>query len=343
MASYDKSRGKFIARVMVSGKSYKKLFDDEDQAVAWEQTKRTELENYDPSSHKELVGSFFEKSVPYLWPDSPNMLNLVRQSKALAKFIGLDTPLADVTNLHAVKFRTSLLDAGRAGSTINNYAATFNRIMAHAVTCGHIQSPSPSMAYQKQRKGRVVFLEPQQEQGLIKFFHHVGREDYADLLITLIYTGARISELLKLRWVDVKDKTVTFWDTKTSTPRTVPLSTAAQQALRRRRTVSPAQPFPIPYQTYAAAFDRAKAACNLPDITIHTCRHTCASRLVQGGVDIRRVKDWMGHTTIQTTMIYAHLAPTDLFVGADVLDQVSPTVSDGSTNVVPMGQNGGTN
>jgi hypothetical protein len=47
----------------------------------------------------------------------------------------------------------------------------------------------------------------------------------------------------------------------------------------------------------------------------------------------------MGHTTIQTTMIYAHLAPTDLFVGADVLDQVSPTVSDGSNNVVSMGQN----
>ena len=76
--------------------------------------------------------------------------------------------------------------------------------------------------------------------------------------------------------------------------------------------------------------------------TIHTRCHTCASRLVQGGVDIRVYKDWMGHTTIQTTMIYAHLAPTDLFVGADVLDQVSPTVSDGSTNVVSMGQNGGT-
>jgi hypothetical protein len=51
----------------------------------------------------------------------------------------------------------------------------------------------------------------------------------------------------------------------------------------------------------------------------------------------------MGHTNIQTTMICALLAPTDLFVGADVLDQVSPAVSDGSNNVVSMGQNGGTN
>ena len=60
-------------------------------------------------------------------------------------------------------------------------------------------------------------------------------------------------------------------------------------------------------------------------------------------MDIRRVKDWMGHTTIQTTMICARLAPTDLFVGADVLDQVSPAVSDGSNNVVSWGQNCGTN
>jgi len=42
-------------------------------------------------------------------------------------------------------------------------------------------------------------------------------------------------------------------------------------------------------------------------------------------------------------MIYAHLAPKDLFVGADVLDQMSPTVSDGSTNVVSMGPMAGTN
>ena len=55
-------------------------------------------------------------------------------------------------------------------------------------------------------------------------------------------------------------------------------------------------------------------------------------------MDIRRVKDWMGHTSIKTTMICAHLAPTDLFVGADALGQVSPAVSDGSTNVVSLGQ-----
>lgn len=41
----------------------------------------------------------------------------------------------------------------------------------------------------------------------------------------------------------------------------------------------------------------------------HLLRHTFASRLVQAGVPLRTVAGWMGHTTIQTTMRYAHLAP----------------------------------
>ncbi len=44
----------------------------------------------------------------------------------------------------------------------------------------------------------------------------------------------------------------------------------------------------------------------------YACRHTRASRLVQRGVDIRTVKDFLEHASITTTMISAHLAPKDL-------------------------------
>ena len=44
----------------------------------------------------------------------------------------------------------------------------------------------------------------------------------------------------------------------------------------------------------------------------HVLRHTCASRLVQGGIDIRRVQMWLGHQTLQMTMRYVHLATHDL-------------------------------
>ncbi len=47
----------------------------------------------------------------------------------------------------------------------------------------------------------------------------------------------------------------------------------------------------------------------LKDYTWHCNRHTFASRLVMAGVDLRTVAQLMGHSTIQMTMRYSHLAP----------------------------------
>lgn len=41
----------------------------------------------------------------------------------------------------------------------------------------------------------------------------------------------------------------------------------------------------------------------------HTLRHTFASLLVQEGVSIYKVSQWLGHSEVRTTQIYAHLIP----------------------------------
>jgi len=51
----------------------------------------------------------------------------------------------------------------------------------------------------------------------------------------------------------------------------------------------------------------------IDDLTkVHTLRHTFASHLMMSGVDLPTVQKLMGHSDIQTTMIYAHLAPDHL-------------------------------
>jgi len=53
---------------------------------------------------------------------------------------------------------------------------------------------------------------------------------------------------------------------------------------------------------------------------IHTFRHSFASHLIMSGVDLPTVQKLMGHSDIETTMIYAHLAPEHLKGAVDKLD-----------------------
>lgn len=56
-------------------------------------------------------------------------------------------------------------------------------------------------------------------------------------------------------------------------------------------------------------FNGAKATVGVRHGTPHTCGHTAASWLFQAGVPLIEVARQLGHSRIQMTMRYAHLAP----------------------------------
>ena len=69
------------------------------------------------------------------------------------------------------------------------------------------------------------------------------------------------------------------------------------------------------------AFNRAE----LYDCTVHTLRHTHASRLIQHGMSVYEVRSILGHADIRTTMRYAHLEQRTVTRKArDLVDSWSP-------------------
>ena len=149
---------------------------------------------------------------------------------------------------------------------------------------------------------------------------------YRDLCVFLIDTGARVGEALGLRHGDVHNGKATFWITKSGRSRTVPLTDRAVCALanQARRAGGPFRH--VPYQKFRYHWNAVKKEMGLKDdkqFVPHMLRHTCASRLVQAGIDLRRVQTFLGHQTIQMTLRYAHLATDDLDQCVIALDRIN--------------------
>lgn len=216
----------------------------------------------------------------------------------------------------------ALRKRGNSNATINRKMAALSKLLRKAHKMGDIHS-LPEFRRQKERAGRLRFLEANEEATL---FREIGnRSDlYLKLSIFLVDTGARLGESIALKWNDVHEGRVTFWITKSGRSRTVPLTARAKEALGDLADRTPGPFTSVDPQKYRSIWNLAKVDAGLsdePDIVPHVLRHTCASRLVRGGIDLRRVQMWLGHQTLEMTMRYAHLASHDLDMCVPVLER----------------------
>jgi integrase len=206
-----------------------------------------------------------------------------------------------------------LRERGNSNATINRKTAALQKLLRKAFKMGDIHN-LPEFRRQKERAGRLRFLTHEEERLLFAAIADRSTDAHR-LCVFLVDTGCRLGEALGLKWADVVDQRVTFWITKSGRSRTVPLTTRAKAALDRQRAHTHGPFRHVQPHRFRAIWNEAKAErgfANEKDLVPHTLRHTCASRLVQGGIDIRRVQMWLGHQTLQMTMRYAHLATHDL-------------------------------
>jgi len=216
-------------------------------------------------------------------------------------------------------------NSGNRNSTINRKLSALYRLLRKAVGSGQIPR-LPIYVRLRERNSRVRFLTPEEE--TLMFRTIAEHNPHHELLCRfLIDTGARIGEALALKWNDVLGNVATFWITKSGKSRSVPLTTRAAEAIELARQFGGTGPFStISYPNFKYNWNRARKLNhfdNDPHMVPHILRHTCASRLVQAGIDLRRVQSFLGHQTIQMTLRYAHLATNDLDQCAVALDAIN--------------------
>jgi integrase len=150
-------------------------------------------------------------------------------------------------------------------------------------------------------------------------------QDYYDLTILLLDTGARLNEITSLKWkdVDLKKETISLFRHKTSNEAVLYMTKRVKEMLKRR-VKTDGYIFEDTDGGPKRAVRGIKSAmirADLKDCSIHTLRHTAASRMVQNGVRLEEVQHILGHSNVAMTQRYAHIAKSDVSKKArDALD-----------------------
>jgi integrase len=245
-------------------------------------------------------------------------------SLEVVRLLGESLPPRMVDPVRIDGLIVALRGKGNAAGTINRKLAALSKMLHYAYEREWLVRV-PKIAYLPNPPGRIRWYTADEESRFVAEFLRKGSQDMADITLFLIDTGIRLGEACRIPWTDVADGWCRLWETKGRKPYSVPATPRLTAMLHRRRDGRPDSRGPFDGwrgDRVDAWWRRAKGRLGMADdsqAVPHACRHTFASRLVQAGVDIRRVQELMGHASIEMTLRYAHLAPQNLVSAMEVM------------------------
>ncbi len=145
------------------------------------------------------------------------------------------------------------------------------------------------------------------------------------MLFLTYSSGLRVSEVVRLRLADLDSerKTVHVRQGKGRKDRLTVLSDGAYEiVLQYIQLEKPGTGwlFPGQYQgshlterTLQKVFENAVMNAKImKKVSLHSLRHSFATHLLEGGIDIRYIQELLGHQSMRTTEIYTHVAIKDV-------------------------------
>jgi integrase len=182
---------------------------------------------------------------------------------------------------------------------------------------------------------RERFLSPEEFAALGKTLSNTQHDQSetqsaVDAIRLLALTGCRLGEIMTLKWdyVDLKAQELRLPDSKTGA-KIVHLGKSAVKVLKNIKKVE-GNPYVVTGRREGShltdlqhPWRRIRAKAGLDDVRIHDLRHSYASGALALGEGLPMIGKLLGHTQVQTTARYAHLANSPVKSAAD---RVSETI-----------------
>lgn len=254
----------------------------------------------------------FDRAYRTSWREHKDLTGYITNGKQLEQLLGGKVLLKTITSKTIAKLKEDLMGMNYAPATVNNKMACLSSLLHIACDEWEELDAVPTFKRLKTRNQRMRTISPAEEAEAITWFMENGEPLMADLVVLLVDTGMRLGEAMRITpsHIDFKRKFLRVFKTKNDEARSVPLTDRVIGVLNKLKDNE---------ELIFSEWDRDGATYRWTKMSekvgkkddkeyvLHALRHTCATRLLEAGVDIYTVKEWLGHKDINTTMRYAKM------------------------------------
>ncbi|MGP1438097.1 MAG: tyrosine-type recombinase/integrase [Treponema sp.] len=247
-----------------------------------------------------------------------------------------DKELEKADEADCINFFNQKINAGQAGKTIAKDMASLDSFFKFLIL-EKVRNDNPMANLERPRREKTLpdVLGLEQINRLLTSIPENTPNNMRDrAMFELMYSaGLRVSEIVSLKIEDIVfEENLLKITGKGNKDRIVPFGDVAKEKLetyiKKERFKLLSKKYPQNNEIIGAVFlnrlggaisrkgiwKRMKELSNSVGIKtkLHTLRHSYASHLLKGGVDLRSLQCLLGHSSITTTQIYTHISNEDL-------------------------------